>query len=496
MEHVDVLIMGAGLSGICAAIALKRQCPRQSYAILEARDSIGGTWDLFRYPGIRSDSDMFTLGYSFKPWVGAKAIADGPSILDYINDATREFGVGGSIRFRHRIKRASWSSESARWTVDVETGLEGEPVQFTCNFLLGCSGYYDYAQGYTPSFPGSAAFAGTIIHPQKWPLGFDYADKRIIVIGSGATAVTLVPELAKSAAGVTMLQRSPTYMLSLPSHDKLANFLRRHLPARMSYRLTRWKNVLFGAGFYWLCKHRPDSTKQWLFRQIKKAVGADYDVGTHFTPRYLPWDQRVCFVPDGDLFAAIKSGKADIVTDEIETFTANGIKLRGGAELCADIIVTATGINLLLLGGIEVAVDGRCVDFSQHMIYRGAMYEGVPNLASVFGYTNASWTLRCELTCNFVCRLLNHMDQNAYQVAVPKSNDTSVKTERWLNLSSGYIERASDRLPKQGSRSPWKQPNNYVFDALGMITAGLDDGVIKYSRPAASKPEQIFASEP
>ncbi len=480
-DHFDVLIVGGGLSGICAGTCLQRNCAQMSYAILESRESIGGTWDLFRYPGVRSDSDMFTLGYSFKPWTGRKAIPDGDSILNYVRDTASEYGIDRKIRFNHCVKSASWDSKNAAWTIEAESGPEKAIVRFTCNFLLVCSGYYNYAEGFTPAFPGRDNFSGAVIHPQKWPKDLEYAGKRIIVIGSGATAVTLVPEMAKSAASVTMLQRSPSYVLSMPYHDEIANFLRRHLPLALSYSLVRWKNILFTIYFFALCKNKPERAKQWLLKQVRRALGDDYDVGKHFTPRYNPWDQRLCLIPDGDLFDAIKSGKAEMVTDEIETFTRNGIKLRSGTELEADIIVTATGLNLLLLGGIQFSVDSRAVDFSKTMLYKGAMYSGVPNLASVFGYTNASWTLKCELTCNFVCHLLNHMNEMGARVCMPQNHDASIEEARWLNLSSGYIQRVIDKLPKQGSKLPWKLRDNYVLDSMTLRARSFDDGVMQFT---------------
>ena len=481
VDHFDVLIIGGGLSGICAGISLQKHCPQKTFAILESRTRIGGTWDLFRYPGVRSDSDMFTLGYSFKPWTGEKAIADGDTILSYLNETASEYRIDETIRFGHRVKRASWSSESAAWTIEAEHGPDGQIIRFTCGFLFACSGYYNYHEGYTPEFPGSLTFSGSIVHPQKWPVGMPIAGKHIVVIGSGATAVTLVPEMAKSAASVTMLQRSPTYVVSAPYRDAIAIFLRRHLSKKLSFRLVRWKNILFTIYFYWLCKNHPERAKKWILKRARHALGETYDIAKHFTPRYNPWDQRMCLVPDGDLFAAINSGKAAVVTDEIDTFTASGIRLRSGTELKADIIVTATGLNLIVLGGIQFSVDGKAVDFSKTLLYKGSMYDGVPNLASVFGYTNASWTLKCELTCNFVCRLLNHMDKKGYRVCAPRNGDASMPEARWLNLSSGYIQRSIDKLPKQGSKSPWKLHDNYVLDTMSLSTGSLDDGVMKFS---------------
>jgi monooxygenase len=483
LNHFDVLIVGGGLSGIGAACSLQKNCPRKSYVILEGRASIGGTWDLFRYPGIRSDSDMFTLGYSFRPWVEGKAIADGHSILKYINDTAKDYGVDQNIRFHHLVKRASWSSKLALWNVEAECGPDRQTIHFTCNFLFLCSGYYSYVEGYTPEFPGSGRFAGPVVHPQKWPDDLAYADKRVVVIGSGATAVTLVPAMAKTAAQVTMLQRSPTYVVARPEQDAMANFLRRHLPSSVAYGLVRWRNILFGIYFYGLCKRSPERVKKWILDRVQAALGTDYDVVKHFTPRYNPWDQRMCLVPDGDLFDAIKAGKAQVVTDEIDTFTERGIKLRSGAELEADIIVTATGLKLVALGDVQLSVDGRAIDPSQTLNYRGTMYGGIPNLASVFGYTNASWTLKSELTCNYICRVLNHMNRAGYQVCVPQNDDPSVTLEPWLNLSSGYIQRVADKLPKQGSKLPWKLHQNYVKDVMSLRYGSLNDGVMRFLNP-------------
>jgi cation diffusion facilitator CzcD-associated flavoprotein CzcO len=483
-NHFDVLIVGGGLSGIGAACSLRQHCPKKSYVILEGRACIGGTWDLFRYPGIRSDSDMFTLGYSFRPWVEGKAIADGHSILKYINDTAKDYGVDKHIRFHHLVKRASWSSKQALWDIEAECGPDKEIIRFTCNFLFLCSGYYSYVEGYTPVFPGTERFRGPVIHPQKWPETLAYAGKRVVVIGSGATAVTLVPAMAKSAAQVTMLQRSPTYVVARPEQDALANFLRRYLPASVAYGLVRWRNILFGIYFFRLCKRSPERVKNWILKQVQAALGADYDVSKHFTPHYNPWDQRMCLVPDGDLFESIKAGKSNVVTDEIDTFTERGIKLRSGTELEADIIVTATGLKLVALGDIQLKVDGRTIDPSKTMNYRGTMYAGIPNLASVFGYTNASWTLKSELTCNYICRVLNRMSREGYQVCVPQNDDPSVQPEPWLNLSSGYIQRVADKLPKQGSKVPWKLHQNYVKDIISLRYGSLDDGVIRFLNPA------------
>lgn len=491
-EHFDVLIVGAGLSGIGAAYHLQTNCPGKTYAILEGREAIGGTWDLFRYPGIRSDSDMYTLGYSFKPWREAKSIADGPSILNYVRETARENGIDRHIRFNHQVKRALWSSADAAWTVEAEVGPRKERVRLTCNFLFMCSGYYDYAGGYMPEFPGAERFQGRIIHPQQWPEDLDYGGRKVVVIGSGATAVTLVPEMAKTAGHVVMLQRSPTYVVSRPAEDAWANWLRARLPARLAYGLTRWRNVLFGMLFYNLARKKPEKTKARIIEMVRQQLGPGYDVETHFTPRYNPWDQRLCLVPDADLFEAIKAGQASVVTDQIETFTERGVKLRSGQELEADIIVAATGLKLQLLSGLEVVVDGRRIDMAKTMTYKGMMYGGVPNLASAFGYTNASWTLKCDLTCEYVCRLLHHMDRTGTRQCMPMP-DPSVQEAPWLDFTSGYVQRAIDQFPKQGTRKPWKLHQNYALDLLALRFGSVDDGVMVFSAPQAARQGELAA---
>lgn len=483
-EHFDVVIIGAGLSGIAAGYHLQTKCPTKRFLILEGRDAIGGTWDLFRYPGIRSDSDMFTLGYSFKPWTEPKAIADGSRILNYVRETAAENGIDKKIRFGHRVKRASWSTRDARWAVEAErmTG-EGatETVAFTCNFLFCCAGYYRYEDGYTPEFKGAADFAGQIIHPQKWPDNLDYAGKRVVVIGSGATAVTLVPEMAKTAAHVTMLQRSPTYVVSRPAQDVLANKLRRNLPASLAYHLIRWRNVLLGMYFFQLSRRKPARVKELILKGVRMALGPDYDVATHFTPRYNPWDQRLCLVPDGDLFKAIREKRAFVVTNEIDTFTKNGIRLKDGSDLKADIIITATGLVLQILGGMQVVVDGAPIDFAKKLLYKGMMYSDVPNLASAFGYTNASWTLKCDLTCEYVCRLINYMDRHNYRQCMPHNADPKLEAIPHLEFSSGYVQRALPSMPKQGSRRPWRLYQNYALDIVSLRFGKIDDGVMQYS---------------
>ena len=484
MEHFDVLVVGAGLSGIGAGYHLQTNCRKKTYAILEGRDVIGGTWDLFRYPGIRSDSDMYTLGYSFRPWSEAKAIADGPSILNYVRETARDYGIDKHIRFQHQVKRASWSTPDARWTVEAERGPDRELVRYTCNFLFMCAGYYDYTGGYMPEFPGIETYAGQLVHPQKWPENLDYAGKSVVVIGSGATAVTLVPELAKQAVHVTMLQRSPTYVVSRPAEDAFANRLRRNLPAMLAYRITRWRNVLMSMWFYNLSRKRPARVKAAIIDMVQKALGPDYDVATHFTPSYNPWDQRLCLVPDSDLFDTIKSGRASVVTDQIATFTENGLKLKSGQQLDADIIVTATGLKLLFLAGLEFTVDGERVDFPKRFTYKGMMYNDVPNLAASFGYTNASWTLKCDLTCEYVCRLLNHMDKTGTVSATPRVKEAEIEADPFLSFSSGYVLRALDKMPKQGKAAPWKLHQNYALDLMGLRFGKLDDGVMEFARKA------------
>jgi cation diffusion facilitator CzcD-associated flavoprotein CzcO len=492
LEHLDVLIVGAGLSGIGAAYHLQDKCPGKTYALLEARGDLGGTWDLFRYPGIRSDSDMHTLGYAFRPWTEAKAIADGPSILRYVRATARDHGIDRQIRFHHRVIRADWSTEEARWTIEAERSDTGETVRLTCGFLLMCGGYYRYDEGYTPRFEGTEDFAGRIIHPQHWPEDLDYEGKRVVVIGSGATAVTLVPTLAEKAAHVTMLQRSPTYIVSLPAEDPIANRLRRMLPDALAYTIVRWKNVLLQLGSYQLSRRRPNFMKKLLRKAVQRALPVGYDVDTHFKPRYNPWDQRICLVPDGDLFKAISAGRASVVTDTIDTFTADGIRLASGAELDADLIVSATGLNLLVFGGVQLAVDGEDVDLTKTMAYRGVMISDVPNFAFAMGYTNASWTLKADLTCEYVCRLLNHMDEHGYRQCVPERRDPSVTEEPFLDFAAGYVLRSVDAFPRQGSKAPWRLRQNYAFDIRTLRYSPIADDALSFSSP----PARVERSEP
>ena len=481
MEHVDVIVVGAGISGIGAGYHLQANCPDRSYLILEGRAALGGTWDLFRYPGIRSDSDMYTLGYAFKPWTEAKAIADGPAILSYLNETAAEHGIDKHIRLRHHVKQAAWSTERAAWIVTA-TGPEGDEVQFSCNFLFMCSGYYNYARGHSPDFAGSADFGGQIVHPQHWPEDLDYAGKRVVVIGSGATAVTIVPEMAKTAASVTMLQRSPTYVVSRPAEDRFANWLRAKLPGKLAYDIVRWRNVLLGMFFFNRARKRPERMKERLIGMVREELGPDYDVETHFTPRYNPWDQRLCLVPDGDLFAALREGRASVVTGKIDRFVPEGIRLESGDTLPADIIVTATGLELQLLSDVAFSVDGAPVDLSKCLNYKGMMYSDVPNLASSFGYTNASWTLKADLTCMYVCRLLNTMKRRGLRQATPRIGDDTIEEVPFLDFSSGYVQRAIDKFPKQGRKKPWKLNQNYARDIMA-LRYGSVDTAMEFSNP-------------
>ncbi len=490
-DRVDVLIVGAGISGIGAACHLQRECPGRTYAILEGRDDIGGTWDLFRYPGVRSDSDMHTLGYDFKPWTAEKAIADGPSIMSYLRETVAEHGVGPHIRFGHLVRRAEWDSASATWTVTAERRSDGTTVTITAGFLFMCSGYYSYRAGHTPDFPGIDRYRGMVVHPQQWPDDLDYAGKRVLVIGSGATAMTVVPAMARDAAHVTMLQRTPTYVAAGPDVDRLANALRKVLPDGMAYRITRRKNVAFQQLIYRRTRTKPEKVKQFLLQKVRKELPG-VDVDTHFTPPYNPWDQRLCLVPNGDLFAAIRGGKASVVTDHIDTFTETGVRLKSGTELQADVVVTATGLELVTLGEVDFAVDGERVDFAGTWTYKGFMYSGVPNLASSFGYINASWTLRADLICRYVCRLLNHMDSTGTQQCTPtlRPSDRTMTPRPWIDgFSAGYMQRAMHLMPKQGDREPWINPQDYGRDRKMFAKAVLDDGVMRFT--TVRKPARV-----
>ncbi len=493
-EHFDVLIVGAGLSGVGAGCHVTTRCPGKSFAILEARDAMGGTWDLFRYPGIRSDSDMFTLGYSFRPWKEAKAIADGPAILEYIHETAAEYGVADKIRYGQRAVRAEWSSDAARWTVDVERTDGGEPVQFTCNFLFPCTGYYHYDEPYAPEFEGTDRFVGQIIHPQHWPEDLDYDGKRVVVIGSGATAVTIVPAMAERAEHVTMLQRSPSYIVKLPSEDPIAKLALRVMPKNAAYAFLRWKNALLTQASFALSRRAPRAMRSIFLRGVKKSLPSGLGIDPHFTPHYGPWTQRVCLVPDGDLFDVLASGDASIATDEIATFTETGLKLASGAELEADIIVTATGLNLLALGGLEISVDGEQIALGETVGYKGMMFSGVPNLAVALGYTNASWTLKCDLICEYVCRLINHMDEHGYDECMPQRPGPSEEIQPFIDLTSGYVLRSIDKFPKQGSKPPWRMYQNYPRDILMIRRGDIEDEGIEFSRAPIADASQRLAA--
>lgn len=487
MRGVDVVIVGAGLSGIGAACHLLRECPGRSFVILEARDSIGGTWDLFRYPGVRSDSDMHTLSYDFKPWTDAKAIADGPAILDYVGETTRENGLMDHIHFGHRVRTARWDSTEARWTFGVDR-TNGGRTEISGNFLYLCSGYYEYEGGHVPDFNGREDFAGRILHPQFWPESLDYADKRVVIIGSGATAMTLAPAMAHNGASVTMVQRSPTYVISRPDVDAIANRLRKWLPDRLAYAITCWKNITLQGLFYRQTRVRPDKVKSQLLGLVRRHLGPDYDVSTHFTPRYKPWDQRLCLIPNADLFRAIASRALQVVTDQIERFTERGIKLASGRELAADVIVTATGLKLALMGGVTFTVDGKRVNFPDTTIYKGMMFSDVPNLVQTFGYINASWTLRADLTARYTCRLLNRMTAVGARQCTPRlrEEDRNMPRRPWIeDFSSGYMQRSMHLFPKQGDRDPWRHTQDYATDKK--LTRGpIEDGVLVLENPVGA----------
>ncbi|NRQ51599.1 NAD(P)/FAD-dependent oxidoreductase [Aeromicrobium sp. YC3-14] len=474
-EHVDVIIVGAGLSGIGAAYRLQEQCPGKSYAILEARDAVGGTWDLFRYPGIRSDSDMYTLSFPFRPWTNQKSIADGHDIRTYIAEAADEFGIEDHIRFGHRVQSASWSSEDARWTVTSSVG--DESVVQTASFLYLCSGYYSYDTGFTPDFPGRDTFEGQVVHPQFWPEDLDYAGKKVVVIGSGATAVTLIPSMADDVEHITMLQRSPTYITTLPAEDKLAHGMRKVLPAKIAHRAVRRKNAMVAIGFYLFCRRFPNAAKKVLLGRAKKQLPDGTDM-KHFTPRYNPWDQRLCIVPNGDLFRSIRRGQASIVTDTIAAFTPTGIDLDSGEHLDADIVVTATGLQVVALGQISFEVDGRAIDPHELYVYKGLMFSGMPNFAWCVGYTNASWTLRADLSSQYVCRFINHLDAQGHAFGMPDPRGASDEAAPILDLTSGYVTRVADILPQQGSSTPWTIRQNWLLDSRDMKKTDLDEAMV------------------
>jgi monooxygenase len=476
--HKDIIVVGAGISGIAAAYNLQKSCPNKSFAILEGRSALGGTWDLFKYPGIRSDSDMHTLGFRFKPWIHKKSIADASSILEYLNETVDEYGIRDKIIFNQKVTSANWLSEKSLWELSVVD--EGQKISMTCNFLFLCGGYYSYDKPYMPKFPEQDRFEGQVIHPQFWDESMDYSDKKVIVIGSGATAVTLVPAIAKNAAHVTMLQRSPSYVVSAPGEDSWSQALNKMFPIRLTYFLIRWKNIFRTSLGFYLSRKYPERVKDRLINLVREELGNDYDVEKHFTPRYNPWDQRMCLVPDSDLFNSIKSGKASVVTDHIDHFTENGILVKSGEHLEADIIVTATGIELNALNDIEVSVNNEKVEPHNRLSYKGMMLSGVPNLAFSFGYVNASWTLRADLTCEYVCRLLNRMDKLGVNTCIPQEDPTAIVDDEYIDFSSGYVKRALDRLPKQGKKAPWRNYQNYLKDIFLVRIFSIKDSTLKF----------------
>ena len=463
-SNFDVIVVGAGISGIGAGHHLQEQCPNKSFVILEGRETFGGTWDLFRYPGIRSDSDMHTMGFRFKPWVDERFIADGPSIIEYLDETISENNLKDKIRYQHKVITSSWSSSESKWILEVENSSSGTTDKYKCNFLMLCGGYYNYEEGHNPDFKNQDQFDGPIIHPQKWPQDLDYKNKKVVIIGSGATAVTIVPAMADQVDHITMLQRSPTYFMAAPDKDMIGNFFKKIFRQKTAYFLTRWKNILLGNFFYNRCVKNPEKVKEMLINGVKDHLGEDYDIETHFTPKYKPWDERLCFVPNADFFEAMKAGKASVVTDHIDEFTETGIKLRSGKELDADIIIKATGLNLQFLNGIDVKVDNSSINISEKLAYKGRMFNDIPNLACSFGYARASWTLGADLSSEYVCKLLNYMGKHGYDSCTPVKGEGIEEEGTYLNLSSGYVTRAIDRMPKQGSKEPWKGNQSYLSD--------------------------------
>jgi cation diffusion facilitator CzcD-associated flavoprotein CzcO len=494
-DHYDVLIIGAGLSGIGAACHLQRECPAKRVAILERRNSIGGTWDLFRYPGIRSDSDMFSFGYGFRPWMALKVLADGPSIRDYVTQTARQYGVDKRIQFGLKTTGASWSSQDQQWTLTALHEATGETRTYTCNYLISCTGYYNYDQGYLPHFPGVEQFKGQCIHPQFWPDNLDYSGKRVVVIGSGATAVTLVPAMADKAAHITMLQRSPSYIFSVPGYDKVSEVLQRVLPEKWVYRLARSRNIFIQRLIYKAAKRWPDRVRNMLLGSVRKQLGPDADM-RHFTPSYKPWDERLCAVPDGDLFKAIRSGKASVVTDQIDTFTERGIRLKSGQELDADIIITATGLQLQTLGGMELKVDGQTRAPNSVMTYKSVLLQDVPNMAYIFGYTNAPWTLKADIASRYVCRLLNYMDQKGLAAVTPRAPEGLAEDDTIFGeLASGYVRRSTNLLPRQGRTLPWRVLHHYEKDTEMLISAPIEDTALEFvPRSSNSKGAELRAA--
>jgi cation diffusion facilitator CzcD-associated flavoprotein CzcO len=479
--HKDIIIVGAGISGIAAGYNLQKSCPDKSFAILEGREALGGTWDLFKYPGVRSDSDMHTLGFRFKPWIHKKAIADGPSILKYLNETVDDYNLREKITFNQKVIASNWVSDSSIWELTVDDN--GQEISMSCNFLFLCGGYYSYDKPYMPDFPGMDAFNGRVIHPQFWDESLDYSNKKVVVIGSGATAVTLVPAIAESAKQTTMLQRSPSYVISAPAEDSWNNALNKIFPVKFTYFVIRWKNILRTIIGFYLSRKYPERIKERLINLVREELGQDFDVEKHFTPSYKPWDQRMCLVPDGDLFSAIKDNRANVVTDTIDTFTPTGILLNSGNEIEADIVISATGIELNALNDINVSVDGVKVEANRKLSYKGMMLSGVPNLAISFGYVNSSWTLRADLTCEYVCRLINTMDKEGCAACSPEEDLNALVEDDYIDFTSGYVQRALDRLPKQGKKSPWRNYQNYLLDIFYVRLFSIKDSTLRFYNP-------------
>ena len=481
-EHIDVLIVGAGISGIGAGYYLKNKCPSKSFKILESRNNLGGTWDLFKYPGIRSDSDMTTMGYRFKPWTGKNLVADGGAILDYLNDVVDENGFRDKIQYDSHVTKAWWKSDESKWYVTYEDSTQGNESIITCNFLYFCVGYYDYENGHEPEFEGQSDFNGDIIHPQHWPENLNYKDKNVVVIGSGATAVTLIPSMADETKHITMLQRSPTYYMVRPNIDPIGAFFRRFMGKTVSYFVMRWKNIQLQSWFFKRARKDPKLIKEFLIGVVKEKLNPEYNVDKHFTPSYNPWEQRLCLVPDGDLFNAINEGKASVVTDHVDSFTSNGIKLKSGNELPADIIVTATGLKLMICSNIEIKVDDETIDISDTMTFKGMMVSNVPNVVWTFGYTNASWTLRADLTAEYTCKILNYMDKHDYKVATPSPNSEIGEDGTWLDFNSGYVTRSAHLFPRNGDRDPWRNTQNYIKDVVDLRYGNVKDEELIFSK--------------
>lgn len=479
-NHFDIIIIGAGLSGIGAACHFSKNCPDKSYTVFEARDKIGGTWDLFKYPGIRSDSDMHTFSYRFKPWTHHKSISDASTILQYLEETVEEYQLNDKINFNHQMTAVSWSSQQKEWTVHGTDKITAQAVQARCNFLMLCTGYYDYEKGYTPAFKGLDNYQGQFVHPQKWTPDIQYENKEVIVIGSGATAVTLIPAMVEKAMHISMLQRSPSYMISRPLHDPFARIVHRMLPGKLAHFLSRWKNILLSMYLYRVARKYPEKTAEYIQDQVRKELPSNYDLDTHFSPNYKPWDERLCVIPDNDLFQAIKSGKCTMLTDHIDRFTADGILLQSGEEIKADLIISATGLVLKMAGGMKITVDGEEQHFSQLLNYKGLMIENIPNMAAIIGYTNASWTLKADLVCDYVCRLLKYMNENDYIYCTPKTAEKDMVKRPVIDFSSGYIQRGIDVLPKQGDQFPWRLHQNYVKDMIMLKYRKLDDNYLEF----------------